>query len=103
MVYRISLLVALECAAISQFIGRRQLAFVWLVLFQHRRTWPSSTLASKALKIPRHFSAQRQIASIEPLNLLHARSSVLGEVEDVDLSVTEDNPHTYCGMAKRID
>ena len=59
--------------------------------------------ATEALEVPSHFSAQRQIAGIEPLNLLDARPSVLGQVEDVDLSVAENDPHTDCRMAEGID
>ena len=53
-----------------------------------------SAVATKALKVPRHLSAKREIASIEPLDLLDTRPSVLGEVKDIDLSVAQDDPHT---------
>ena len=59
----------------------------------------NSPLPTEALKISRHLRTQRQIASIEPLDLLDAGPSVLGEVEDIDLSVAEDDPHTNCRMA----
>ena len=60
-------------------------------------------LPTKALKISRHLRRERQIASIEPFDLLDTGPSVLGEVEDVDLPVAKDDPHTDCRMAKRID
>ena len=62
-----------------------------------------STVAAKALKVPRHLRAEWQVSSIEPLNLLDTRPSVLSEVEDIDLSVAENDPHTDCRMAEGID
>ena len=55
---------------------------------------------TKALKVPRHLSTQRQISGIEPFDLLDTGPSVLGEVEDIDLPVTENNPHTDCRVAE---
>ena len=40
---------------------------------------------------------------IEALNLFNARASVLGEVEDVDLAVGEDDAHADGGMAQAVD
>ncbi len=40
---------------------------------------------------------------VEPLNLLHARARVLGEVEDVDLAVGENDPHAYGRVAQTVD
>jgi hypothetical protein len=33
------------------------------------------------------------VLGVKALNLLHARSRVFGEVEDVDLAVGENDPH----------
>ena len=40
---------------------------------------------------------------IETLDLLDARACVLGEVEDVDLAVREDDPHADHGVSQRVD
>ena len=44
-------------------------------------------LLPKALQVLRHLTRQRQVLGIEAFDLLDARASVLGEVEDVDLAV----------------
>ncbi len=44
-------------------------------------------LAAKLLKIYRHFAAQGKITSIKALNLLNRSPSILGQIEDVHLSV----------------
>ncbi len=55
------------------------------------------------LKIPRHLSGEREVTSIEAFDLFDARASVFGEVEDIDLPVAENDPHTDRRMTKRID
>ncbi len=40
---------------------------------------------------------------VKPFDLLDARSSVLGEVEDVDLRLALDDPHTDRRVAERVD
>ena len=42
------------------------------------------------------------MASIEPLNLVHARPSVLGERVDVYLALAQREPHTDRRVTKRI-
>ena len=46
-------------------------------------------LLPKTLQILRHLARERQVLGIEAFNLLNARASILGEVEDVDLAVAE--------------
>jgi len=57
-------------------------------------------LPTIALKVPCHLSAQRKVSSVEAFDLLNARAGVLGEVEDVNLSVAENDPHTDRRMTK---
>ena len=40
---------------------------------------------------------------VEPLDLLNARASILGEVEDIDLAMGEDNSHADRSVAKAVD
>ena len=47
---------------------------------------PSSALLTKALQVPCHLSAQRQIACIEPLDLLNVDASVLGLIYSINQS-----------------
>ena len=56
-------------------------------------------LASEALEVLCEFSRQRQVARIETLDLIDARSRVLGEIEDVDLAVAEVDPHANRDVA----
>jgi hypothetical protein len=41
----------------------------------------------KALQVLRHLSRERKVARIKALDLIDAGAGVLGEVEDVDLTV----------------
>lgn len=61
-----------------------------------------SGLSTVALKVSRHLSGEREVASIEPLYLLNARSSVFGKIEDIDLPMTKNNSHTDRRMTKRV-
>jgi len=55
------------------------------------------------LKVPRHLSAEWKVPSIEPFNLIDRGSRILGEVEDIHLTLAFDDSHTDGGMAKRVD
>jgi hypothetical protein len=43
------------------------------------------------------------VAGIESLNLFHTRPCVLGQVEDLDLAMRENDPHANRGVAQAID
>ena len=43
------------------------------------------------------------MASIEPLYLVHARPSVLGERVDIHFALAEGEPHTDRRVTKRIE
>ena len=61
------------------------------------------TFSAKALQVPCHFSTQWQVSGIEPLNLLDTGPGILGKVEDVHLSLTEDDSHTDGGVPQGLD
>jgi len=43
------------------------------------------------------------VTRIEALNLIDAGAGILGQVEDVDLAMTENNSHADSGMTQAID
>ena len=43
------------------------------------------------------------MARIEAFNLIDAGASVLGQVEDVDLAMTENNSHANRSLAKTVN
>jgi hypothetical protein len=62
-----------------------------------------SIRTAKTLQVLRHFLRQWEVPRIEALNLLNARSGVLGEIENIDLSLRLYDSHTYCGVSEGID
>ena len=48
---------------------------------------PVLILHTKALEVSSHLCTHLQITGIEPLDLLNRCTSILGEVEDVDLAL----------------
>ncbi len=56
-------------------------------------------------KLCRFFAISRESGRClaEKLNLLHTRSCVLGEVEDVDLAAGENDPHAYGRVTEAVD
>lgn len=63
----------------------------------------SSCLLPEAVEVLRHRSRQRQVAGVEPLNLLDAGPGVLRWVEDVRLSRVQDDPHADADVSQRVD
>lgn len=55
------------------------------------------------MKVLGELRAQRQVAGVEPLDLLHRGPGVLGEVEDVDLPLGEDDPHADRRVPQLVD
>jgi len=43
------------------------------------------------------------VLGIKALNLLNAGSGILGEIEDVDLAMRENDPHADRGVTQTID
>ena len=62
--------------------------------------WPPSLLPTKALQVPGHLRAEWQVTRIEAFDLFDAGAGVLGEVEDVDLALAQDDAHTDGGVAQ---
>ena len=55
------------------------------------------------MQVLRHLLRHRQMLCVEALDLFDRSSGVLGEVEDIYPSLGQDNPHTDCGVSKRVD
>jgi hypothetical protein len=53
----------------------------------------------KTLQVLRQLRRERQVACVEAFDLLNAGAGILGEVEDVDLALRENDPHTNRGVA----
>ena len=68
-----------------------------------RQTLSRLRTPSELLKIPGHLGAERQVAGVEPLDLLDAGAGVLGEVEDVDLPLRQDDPHADRRVPQRVE
>ena len=60
-------------------------------------------LLPKALQVLRHLAGERQVFGIKAFDLFNARAGILGEVEDVDLAVGEDDAHADGGVTEAID
>jgi len=58
---------------------------------------------AEALKVSREFGRERKKLRIEALDLLDGGTSVLGEVEDVDLTLREDDAHTDSRVSEGVD
>ncbi len=70
---------------------RELLSLIWAALINLDILY---FLASKTLKVLCQFTAEREVSSIEPLNLLDRDPCVLSEIEEVDLAFREHNAHT---------
>src|SRR6476620_4944719 len=57
---------------------------------------------SERLQIDGHFLRKRQVARVESLNLVDGRACILGEIEDVYLSLRQNDPHAYCRMTDGV-
>jgi hypothetical protein len=58
---------------------------------------------SRALQVLGHLARQRQMPGIEALNLIDAGAGVFSQVEDVHLTVAQNNSHANRSMAKAVD
>jgi hypothetical protein len=76
-------------------------AFLSRAEFSHMK--PAPVPLSKALEVLRHLPSERTMARIEPLNLIDAGAGVLGQVEDGNLPVNENNSHADGGVPKAVD
>ncbi len=58
---------------------------------------------SEASQVLCHRAQERQMAGVEVLNLIGAGAGVLGQVEDVHLPMTQNDPHANRSVAKPVD
>jgi len=58
---------------------------------------------AEALQVSREFGRERKKLCIEALDLLDGCTSVLGEVEDVDLTLREHDAHTDSRVSEGVD
>jgi len=64
---------------------------------------PAQLSLPEALEVSGHLARQRKVARIEAFNLIDAGASVLGQVENVDLTVAQNDSHANRSMAKAVD
>jgi hypothetical protein len=60
-------------------------------------------LLPKTLQVLRHLARKREVLGVEAFDLLDARPGILGEIEDVDLAVRENDPHADRRVTQTID
>jgi hypothetical protein len=63
----------------------------------------SGLLLPKALEVLRHLARKLEVLGIKALDLLNARPGILGEIENVDLAMRENDPHADRGVTQTID
>jgi hypothetical protein len=64
---------------------------------------PAQLSLPEALEVSGHLARQRKVARIEAFNLIDAGARILGQVEDVHLTMAQNNSHADCGVPEAVD